>query len=298
VLPWDHIDTGITKAYLLRERAAARAEKATPDCRFGDCNECGVCDFRTVFPIIKASEEKAVERAPSTVPESAPKRFYRVRLRFSISGDSRFLSHLETVRVFSRAARRAGLPIRFSQGFHPQPKIAFGPALPVGVESRDEYVDMEFTKSISPSVVKDRLNRALPPGIEVFAGQEISLKTPAITDSLYETSYAVSCIGGPNFDSFSTRDLAAAVKKFLERRSVEHVRCRKGKKSVVDMRPAIAHISLADDRTLTMTIRAEKNRSVRPSEVLEALFELPQGAGSGLFFCKTRMELKEPWEQS
>ena len=298
LLPWDHIDTGVEKAYLIDERTAARQEEATPDCRSGECNQCGVCDFSSLSPRIAPCEETGSAAGAALLPGVAEPRAVKVRLCFSKTGESRFLSHLETVRVFSRAARRAKLPIRYSQGFHPQPKIAFGPALPVGIESLAEYVDMEFTDTIAASAVQDRLNRALPQGIDIFAGEEISLKTPAITDSLYETSYTVPCVGEATLDNAAPSDLAAAVTRFLNHRSVEYVRFCKGKKTTGDMRPAIAGLSLSDGRILTITIRAQRSRNVRPSEVLEVLFGLPEGAGNSLSICKTKMELKEPWELS
>ena len=297
-LPWDHIETGVEKSYLIQEWAAARQEQATPDCRSGKCNQCGVCDFTTLCPQIAAREEKGSETEASVLPGVSEPRISKVRLCFSKTGDSRFLSHLETARVFFRAARRAKLPIRYSQGFHPQPKIVFGPALPVGMESLAEYVDMELTDHVTPSAVQERLSRTLPKGLDVFAGEEISLKTPAITDSLYETSYTVSCTGEATLDKLSTTDLAAAVKKLLNSRTVEYVRFRKGKKTTGDMRPVIAGLSLSDDRTLTLTVRTERSGNVRPSEILEVLFGLAEGTGSSLSICKTRMELKAPWELS
>ncbi len=300
-LPWDHIDCGVEKAFLEKEWEAAYREQATPDCRSGDCNQCGVCDFATVFPQIAgaagAEETKQLTRLSSPA-RSLAMRVNKIRLCFSKTGEHRFLSHLETIRVFSRAARRAKLPIRYSQGYHPQPRIIFGPALPVGMESLIEYVDMEFVEMLPVSEARDRLNRELPAGLSVTAGKEISLKTPAIADSLYEMSYTVPCRGVPSLDALSFADLGAAVESFLSRSSILVSRFRKGKKATANIRPAVTALSLSEDRTLSFTVRVDQGESTRPTDVVATIFGLPEEDRAGLSICKMSMELREAWDQS
>jgi radical SAM-linked protein len=298
VLAWDHIDCGVNKSYLQKEWELAHQERATLDCRSGECNQCGVCDFVQLSPRVAAKQGAESESIYPSGTAFPTKRLFRIRLRFSKTGEARFLSHLETVRVFSRAARRAKIPLRFSQGFHPKPKIAFGPALPVGVESISEHVDIQLVDRIPISDAQDALNMELPKGLSVFSGKEISLKTPAIADSLYETSYTLRCVGLPIFDALSEVDLARAVERFLSQSSVCIARFRKERKTTVDIRAAITELSLSRDRMLTFTLRSGRDGRAGPTEVIKGVFGVSNVELAGLAVCKTRMELKESWDRS
>ena len=103
----------------------------------------------------------------------------KLRLRFKKEGLARFISHLDLMRTFERAFRRAELPIAFSQGFNPRPKMTFASALSVGISSSSEYLDVEFSEDVSASDVALKLNPALPEGIKVtdvkMADEAISL---------------------------------------------------------------------------------------------------------------------------
>ena len=162
VLPWDHLDCGVTRDYLLAERERATAEAATKDCRDGSCSACGVCDFSIVTN--RVSPQAPLAPRPDRVveaPEAA-----RMRLRFAKTGVMRYLSHLELITVFTRAVSRGGVPILFSLGFHPHPRFSFGTATSVGVESRAEYMDMFVASGITALEVQERLNAVLPEGLE------------------------------------------------------------------------------------------------------------------------------------
>ena len=91
----------------------------------------------------------------------------KLRLRFKKEGLARFISHLDLMRTFERAFRRAELPIAFSQGFNPRPKMTFASALSVGISSSSEYLDVEFSEDVSASDVALTLNPALLDGIKV-----------------------------------------------------------------------------------------------------------------------------------
>lgn len=91
------------------------------------------------------------------------------RLRFSKEKNLKFLSHLELIRTMERAFRRAQLPLVYSEGFHPHPKLSFGPALAVGISSNDEYLDFQLLHDIDPEKIKISLNQSLPEGIQAIA---------------------------------------------------------------------------------------------------------------------------------
>ncbi|MFQ5735362.1 MAG: TIGR03960 family B12-binding radical SAM protein [Thermodesulfobacteriota bacterium] len=182
VLPWDHLAPGVTKEFLRKEYENAIELAGTPDCKVGKCTSCGVCDHRVV-------KNRTVEDDGSMVPVDGPPAApaapleagaYRVALRFSKTGDLKYLSHLELIRAMIRAVRRAGLPIRYSRGFHPMPRISFASTLPVGMESLDELMFIELEPAggrIGPDEITERLNAALPEGLKCLGGGRDTLET-------------------------------------------------------------------------------------------------------------------------
>ncbi|MGE5582099.1 MAG: TIGR03936 family radical SAM-associated protein [Bacillota bacterium] len=113
------------------------------------------------------------------------------RLRFSKEKELRFLSHLELMRALERAFRRAMLPLAYSEGFHPHPKLSFGPALAVGISSNDEYLDFQLTGEVAPSEIKERLNQTLPGGIRVIAVVKISRHAKPLNALINRAAYSV-----------------------------------------------------------------------------------------------------------
>jgi hypothetical protein len=106
------------------------------------------------------------ERVPQE-PVVSPPVGWRYRCTFAKTGPAIFLSHLEFVDALRRAVSRAKLPIRFSQGFHPLPKISFGPAMAVGKEAFDQTFTLDLEQSLVPAFIQERLNYELPEGLVV-----------------------------------------------------------------------------------------------------------------------------------
>jgi len=171
VLPWDRIDCGVTKVYLQKQLAAARNLAEVEDCVLAPCSVCGACDY----DVVKNRTYQAKDYVPE--PERAPRPTEpdvrtRVRIRWAKTGRLVAISHLETMHALLRAIRRAGLPTAFSQGYHPKPRVSFGPALPVGVESRCELADLDLlvctTPERWPPGSPGSSGRAVRPGAEVL----------------------------------------------------------------------------------------------------------------------------------
>src|SRR4030043_1221968 len=97
----------------------------------------------------------------------------KVALSFTKEGEIRFISHLELAHLFTRASKRADLPLSYSEGFHPMPRIIFAKALSVGVESLSEIGDMELEGRVTALDVKGRLNQTLPEGIRIIEAEEV-----------------------------------------------------------------------------------------------------------------------------
>ncbi|MBI1987711.1 MAG: TIGR03960 family B12-binding radical SAM protein [Nitrospinae bacterium] len=201
-LPWDHLQPGVEKGYLAREYRKSMEAESTPDCRIGGCQGCGLpaCALRDLNGL---SGNPSCSSAFS-VREGLLGGFrigsksLKVRICIGKRGSARYLSHLEFGRALVRACRRAGLPLAYSQGYHPHPKMAFDQALPVGVESEGEYVDLEFRAPFGGEahvLTKEliaKLNAELPEGLEVSSGEVISAQTPMLAGAEREVRFEVS----------------------------------------------------------------------------------------------------------
>jgi radical SAM family uncharacterized protein/radical SAM-linked protein len=202
-LPWDHIDTGIDKRWLQRDYERALQAATVPDCSFDSCSACGVCgtDFghNVVIPappqFSSPSSGAKTQRPPEPIPSAQ-----RFRLTYSKQGDMRWLGHLDLMKLWERACRRAGLPLAFTGGYHPTPRIASACALPLGYTSRGEILDLELLPlhlwgdqiRLTPEELQRQLSAQLPSEIILGAVTEIPLKAPAATQSLTAADYLLT----------------------------------------------------------------------------------------------------------
>lgn len=247
VLPWDHLDCGVTREFLLAEREQALKEAATKDCRDGSCSACGICDFTAVTNRI--SPQAAIPPRPDR-PSQEPA-VTRMRLRFSKVGVMRYLSHLELITVFTRAVSRGGVPILFSLGFHPHPRFSFGTATSVGVESLAEYMDMFVVSGITPLEVQERLNAVLPAGLRILAAVEADVKSPSISTLIDATRYRITVAAA------DPAELPKQCVQFLAHDAFVIQRTKKGQTTTVDLRGETVSLS-ADGRTLELVSRRGK----------------------------------------
>ena len=187
--PWDRIDPGVGKAYLLGEYRRAKTGEITPDCRVGGCTACGACDdpgVRTRLarpgdagatvgggPVQEVAPELPVPATVPAVPKGGEPGAAVLTGWFEKIGAVRFIGHLEMVSTFHRAARRAGIPLAHSGGFHPMPRMKFGPALPVGVESVAEPFTFHLSEPVEADDFMARMNRELPQGIAVLEAHAV-----------------------------------------------------------------------------------------------------------------------------
>ena len=172
VLPWDHINCGVTKDFLIAEDRRADACEVTSDCRLGECHNCGVsrmadCPKRDAVPVASGEAASVREARPAMGGSE------RVRMLLSMrkGEEIKYLSHRDYVHAFELALRRARLRIAYSEGFNPRPKMVFGSAIGVGVTSEDERIQVELCAAIDPLAVRDALNAVLPRGMEVRDAQ-------------------------------------------------------------------------------------------------------------------------------
>ncbi len=204
-LPWDHIDIGVSKKFLLKELNFSKQEITTEDCRGGSCNACGL---NPKYKNIATAPE-----LPSACPVTEAKeteKSWRYRIAFNKIGIARYLSHLELKTAFARAVRRAGFPVVFSQGMHPHPKFSFGPAVSVGIGSLCEFIDVELETEHDEKEFCDALNRRLENGLEVTGAALMTPPYKSIQAATAETVYELF------YEKPSTEFPIEAVKAFLD----------------------------------------------------------------------------------
>lgn len=191
-LPWDHIDSGVEKEYLLKEREGAFSGEWTQDCRSGKCNQCGVCDHIHVKPdlsggdVADSADGADVDGAPAAMTAQT-----RLRVRYSKFRAARFLGHLETIEALRRALNRAEIPVVYTSGYHPMPKLAFGPAVPLGLETRAEFFDLWLSERISGSEVLEGLRPHLPEGLDLLEVDAVAMNEKSIQASLEGARYRI-----------------------------------------------------------------------------------------------------------
>ncbi len=209
VLPWDHIQCGVEKAYFLKERERAFQEKVTEDCRYHPCRGCGACDREGRASLLTGTPGKAIRnrlvyperdqvpnqpardeegkllvrsfpKLPPKVDPGLTRRSLSLRIWHEKLGAAAWISQLELQAVLDRALRRAGIPMAFSQGFHPLPLMSFGRALPVGLESRCEWFSLTLRRPMAQADLLRRLGACLPAGLRLYKAEPVAFKDRAL----------------------------------------------------------------------------------------------------------------------
>lgn len=369
-LPWDHLDSGVTKDFLRRELAFAVEGRLTPDCSIERCTYCGACDFERVRNVTfhlsgaKGAEhrgERIAHWAQHTVePEGAPGSWEprgwqklqkrargaaarpashdprrvrrprtdadgrwsgsqeslargglgnaeewlaaeseglaaapaenrqpeaRIRLVYRKVGRARFISHLELIEVFGRAARRAGLPIAYSNGHHPQPRLRFSPGLPLGAESDCEVLDLDLYEALDADSVGKRFDAELPDGLGVLAAESLPLAAPSPEHGLTGFRYRV------DVEPLQSGDGGAWIDERIEafrRAPAFPVRKRtpRGDREV-DGRALTARLERTGPRHLELDLRFTASGSIKPSDLLAAVLGVDPSAARALAIRKT-----------
>ncbi|MDI6688054.1 MAG: TIGR03960 family B12-binding radical SAM protein [Desulfobacterales bacterium] len=269
-LPWDHIETGVTKEFLTLEREKAERGEHTPDCRRGDCNTCGVCDFKTIEPKVFQSGKNVINELLYNKGGASDEKaglYTRIRLFYSKQGQAKYFGHLELVNIFLRALRRAGISLKFSEGFHPMPKASFYDALPIGMESLNESFSLVICGSVKPDVLTISLNNHLPEGLLVKSCQIFSSKSDIKQQKT--ATYLVKLKNGC-FDNQKLNDFIKS-SDFVQTRVN-----RKGKVKKIDFKDMVLKINLVKPHTMMIKLRSESGKIARPFEIIKGIFNLSE----------------------
>lgn len=209
----------------------------------------------------------------------------RLRITFAKVGPLRYTGHLDLHRLWERAARRAELPLAYSQGFHPQPKLTIAAALPLGFSSRCEVLDMRLEQDIALEGLQEKLQQTLPTGIQVTSVEHVDEKLPALQTLVASAEYQVTLT-----EPIEGADLKRRIDSVLASESI--MRERRGK--TYDLRPLIEKLEFMELggsppvqeqapalQKVFMRLAAREGATGRPEEVLDML---------GIAFEETRIE--------
>ena len=265
-LPWDHLDAGLSRDFLAGERALAFAAVETPNCRTEGCYDCGICDQTRVAHRLHdrpASLEEPPEEPPLPLQAGAGQPTW-YRLSFAKLDEARWLSHLELITAIYRSLRRSGLPLSFSGGYHPLPRVMFHGALPVGVESLCETLDVELAIPDTSCLMVETLNRALPRGLRILHAARLpgAPKPPRPTLALYQVESPE-----PVFSPQSVQD-------FLAQEEVRVIKRRPGKERSVDLRPLVQTLEVIDPHHLQLGLRQLDKDNLKVTETIAHIFKL------------------------
>jgi len=214
----------------------------------------------------------------------------KVRLRFSKLGKVRFTSHRDTARIWERALRRAELPVSYSEGFSPHPKLSFGLALSTGHESLGEYLDVDLDlpfADVDLDTVVTRLDPALPAGFAVQGATVVEPGTPSLQEAV------TSCSWRMEVTDADPGVVGVAVEQVLDADQLVVTRERKGRDVTEDLRPALLELAVlgpTPSGTELETELATQPRALRPGDLLDALVDRITGASPGRI-CRTHQWL-------
>jgi radical SAM-linked protein len=189
----------------------------------------------------------------------------RIRVTFSKTEAMRYTSHLDLQRTWERTIRRAGLPLSYSQGFNPRPKLNLAAALPLGITSQCELLDVWLDQEMDLEEILSVLRNAAPPGIEIHNVDQVNLNTPKLPVLLDSVEYSIIIL------DFKPK-LSKKIKDLLTSSSV--IRIRRGKQ--YDLRPLINTIEEMQEnhsgkQRIRVSLKNQPGQTGRPDEVMHSL---------------------------
>ncbi len=284
-LPWDFIDKGVFKKFLLKEWEKAQQEKTTADCKEKFCYGCGIqtrktfddfglCHYDKVRKSLSGSltedlrksdmvhgKEKQADQSAEAIPP------LKYRLQFTKRDYAIYLSHLDIIRNFERAFRRADVPLLYSQGFNPHPRLSFGPPISLGFSSEAEYVDVQIAGNFEGDLA-GAVNPHLPEGLRIIQSAAINGKAVSLNAVINAAEYLVF-VNNPEFSSDTMNE---AINRLMQSDKLIIQRRVKSKMKTIDIRPYIRSVKMNRDNLI---IKSQKiaDRTVRVNEILRFLFD-------------------------
>jgi radical SAM-linked protein len=191
----------------------------------------------------------------------------RIRITFGKVDSLRFIGHLDLAKTWERVLRRAAIPLEYSQGFNPRPRLQFAAALQVGVSSASEYLDVWLTARLDgcfPDDWIDRLNAASPPGLRIYDIRDVPIKDPALPTQVSSSEFVITL----RDNAISADELRTRAAALLAQPTIERV-TQNGKR--YDLRPRILDLSVDADGDLIALVSSNETANARADELVDAL---------------------------
>jgi radical SAM-linked protein len=199
------------------------------------------------------------------IPDNIPIK-QRLHITFGKFDTLRYTSNLDIAKLWERVLRRANLPILYSEGFNPRPRIALASALPLGYTSECEIIDISLRETIPLDGVRERLQAASPPGLRLYQIVEVPVRHPALQALVRSAEYRI------HFEDDFDRDLLEArIRDFLAADQIHTRRERKGRSLDIDLRPLVYDLRLTPENDLIAHLAVGDHGNARPDELLAEL---------------------------
>lgn len=269
-LPWDFIDSGISKEFLQKEYKKAFNEQITLSCT-EECSDCGVCpSYNTSLMLANPSDKrdlKSLEINTDTLARPCSTTVSRIRAKFHKTGNAKFLSHLDMLKLFTKVLRRAAIKVSYSAGYNPQPQIQFSPPLPINATSECEYLDLFLTHYYDPNFLKQQLNNFLPLTIQILSVWRLPLSAPSVFDTMKMAIWEVEL----QFEG----DIYKGVQEFLSKSEIIVNREKDGKTKSINIRPYVKNIEVKDIQKhlydVTVHTLIDRGKTTRLAEIFNSM---------------------------
>ncbi|MBR3654487.1 MAG: TIGR03960 family B12-binding radical SAM protein [Elusimicrobia bacterium] len=260
VLPWQHINLGVDNKFLYNDYMNGIKETANA----------------------VLGKEKQITKLPENI-SSVKKEIFetknRVLLKFSRKGFVKYVSQLEQIDFFRRALKRTKLPLAYTNGFSPQVKAAFGPAIAVGYESDSEYVDLSLTEKVEIEIIKQEISKILPEGYELLDAKYIPLRFPSIESVVNLAEYTVKGVNIKQSD----------IDEYLKQDKILITKIKKNKETVIDVKDLIREIQIVDDNTLKIFLRFGPTKNMKLEKILQNLLKIQEKSVKILYTKRERL---------
>ena len=263
-LPWDVIDIGINKSWLIEQYNNALQNKNITPCEFG-CVNCGVCKNLKTHKV----PDKPFTYERKEQNKTHENNIYKYRLKIQKLNEMKYISHLDWQNTITKMLFRSQLKLNFSQGFNPTPKFSLGVALPIFIEGENELIDIELCEYISNEELPQIFNKVLPENIKVISATQIERNTPAIDITAQWAKYSFTPLKQGILKNenllYIKNEISSSNEIFIEKIN------KKGIKKLVNIKQSIKSVEV-ENNTLNMILKvgqSDEIPSAKPEEVIK-----------------------------